>query len=355
MALFDRPEVSVGLISIDTDVLVKDTTYKNNITGQTFPGRPTEQIGDMSLVPNIFVVYPASDRFSVGAGIYSNFGTKTEFSDNFIANEYGGLTDLKTVNFGVSGSYRLTDTLSFGAGIDLITGTGKIQRSLNLLPNVPATKVPLADIDAEGTGIGWNAGLVYEMNDNHRFGLSYRYSPDIEASGKIKYINTGTLQLQDLPGKLLMKLPDIAEFSGYHRFHDKFALHYSVQYIGWSTFDKLATTEGAEIKDYQWQDGWHYAIGGTYFWNDQFTLRGGMMYDTSAQADLTSISVPDSDRQWLSAGLTYHWSKNADIDLGFTYLMGDAVKASESIGLSEVSATTQANAYLFGLQYTYRF
>ncbi|QTG93499.1 outer membrane protein transport protein, partial [Vibrio fluvialis] len=47
-----------------------------------------------------------------------------------------------------------------------------------------------------------------------------------------------------------------------------------------------------------WQDGWHYAIGGTYYLNKDWTLRAGYMYDTSAQDKVTSISVPDSDRQW---------------------------------------------------------
>ncbi|WP_218758218.1 outer membrane protein transport protein, partial [Vibrio parahaemolyticus] len=59
-------------------------------------------------------------------------------------------------------------------------------------------------------------------------------------------------------------------------------------------------------KDYQWQDGWHYAIGGTYYMNSDWTLRAGYMYDTSAQDNLTSISVPDSDRQWFSTGFSYH-------------------------------------------------
>ncbi|WP_201284186.1 outer membrane protein transport protein, partial [Klebsiella pneumoniae] len=95
------------------------------------------------------------------------------------------------------------------------------------------------------------------------------------------------------------------------------AVHYSVQWIGWSAFDKIefrnlvtsrssvgALTKGSYDKMYEWQDGWHYSIGGTYYLNSDWTLRAGYMYDTSAQDSRTSISVPDSDRQWLSAGFT---------------------------------------------------
>ncbi|TOB30763.1 long-chain fatty acid transporter, partial [Vibrio parahaemolyticus] len=113
-------------------------------------------------------------------------------------------------------------------------------------------------------------------------------------------------------------------------------------------------------KDYQWQDGWHYAIGGTYYLNNNWTLRAGYMYDTSAQDKVTSISVPDSDRQWFSTGFSYHIDNSSNIDFGFTYLLGDDVKVNENTqlapGLSTgVTATTHADAILFGLQYSRSF
>ncbi|EKM32587.1 outer membrane transport family protein, partial [Vibrio harveyi] len=104
---------------------------------------------------------------------------------------------------------------------------------------------------------------------------------------------------------------------------------YSIQYIGWSAFDKIefenlqdSVLTGSYDKPYEWQDGWHYSIGGTYYLNNDWTLRAGYMYDTSAQDKVTSISVPDSDRQWFSAGFTYHIDTKSNVDFGFTYLMG---------------------------------
>ncbi len=80
------------------------------------------------------------------------------------------------------------------------------------------------------------------------------------------------------------------------------------------------------------------------------------MYDTSAQDSLTSVSVPDSDRQWLSTGFTYHIDTKSNVDFGFTYLMGDDVKVNESTaGVSSLTATTHADAILFGLQYSRTF
>ncbi|MBT9242882.1 outer membrane protein transport protein [Vibrio splendidus] len=348
MALFDKTELSLGFESITSMIEVKDATY-------TAPGSPGvnadyDDVGDTSIAPNIHLIVPVNDKFAWGVNAYSNFGTKTEFSDDYVANEYGGLTDIMSINFGLSGSYRLNNQWSFGAGLDLIYGQGTMKRGGT--PVIGGGAVDLLDIDkADGWGVGFNVGTVYELDENNRFGLSYRYSPEITAK-------------DDKGQEITLPLPDMAEFSGYHKIEDtKFAVHYSVQWIGWGAFDKidfenvkLAGSIPYTEKAYEWQDGWHYAIGGTYYLNDTWTLRTGYMYDTSAQDELTSISVPDSDRQWFSAGFTYHIDTASNVDFGFTYLLGDDVKVNEtSVPFATVTGTTHADAILLGLQYSRSF
>ncbi|MCV5688905.1 outer membrane protein transport protein, partial [Escherichia coli] len=85
------------------------------------------------------------------------------------------------------------------------------------------------DVEAGGIGLGANIGMMYEFNERHRLGLSYKHSPNIDAKGDIHFAGESY-------DSLAMPLPDIAEFSGYHRVLPKFALHYSVQWIGWSAF-----------------------------------------------------------------------------------------------------------------------
>ncbi|HAS8360258.1 TPA: transporter [Vibrio vulnificus] len=360
MALFDEKALSLGFESITSMIEVKDVTYSGTFTGPQDVAN-TDDVGGTSIAPNIHFIMPVNDKFAWGVNAYSNFGTKTEFSDDYVAAEYGGLTDVKSFNFGLAGSYRLNEEWSFGAGLDLIYGQGTMKRVAGKgFPGTPVGPVPVAgtpllDVDkADGWAVGFNVGTVYELDENNRFGLSYRYSPKFEAE-------------DDKGQKITLPLPDMAEFSGYHKITDtKFAVHYSIQYIGWSAFDKIefenlqdSVLTGSYDKPYEWQDGWHYSIGGTYYLNTDWTLRAGYMYDTSAQDKVTSISVPDSDRQWLSAGFTYHIDTKSNIDFGFTYLMGDDVKVNENttvgIELTKIQATTHADAILFGLQYSRSF
>ena len=367
MALFDKMELSLGFESITSMIEVKDARYCGT-TCQFVPAAAKDanydDAGDTSIAPNINLIVPVNEKFAWGVNAYTNFGTKTEFDDNYAATEFGGLTDVKSFNFGLAGSYRVNDQWSFGAGLDLIYGQGTMKRTAS---SDVATigGMDLVNVDsADGWAVGFNLGAVYELDENNRFGAAYHYSPEFKAQ-------------DDRGQEITLPLPDIFEFSGFHKIEDtKFAVHYSIQYIGWNSFDKIEfrNLQGSPLgssydKPYQWQDGWHYAIGGTYYLNNDWTVRAGYMYDTSAQDSLTSISVPDSDRQWLSAGFTYQIDSASNIDFGFTYLMGDDVSVSEGTPnpsydstnpaspqyLSTLTATTHADAILMGLQYSRSF
>ena len=97
------------------------------------------------------------------------------------------------MNFGASVSYRLNEQWSFGAGLDLIYGMGKLKRDIDFENcsnegtiwnpdwQCNTEKFNALDVDASGFAVGGNIGVVYELNDNHRFGLSYRYSPTVTA------------------------------------------------------------------------------------------------------------------------------------------------------------------------------
>ncbi|KHD24964.1 aromatic hydrocarbon degradation protein [Vibrio caribbeanicus] len=367
MALFDKTELSLGFESITSMIEVKDATYTTLLVDANgnpvgFPPSQSnadyDDAGDTSIAPNIHLIVPVNDTFAWGINAYTNFGTKTEFSDDYVAGEYGGLTDVKSMNIGLAGSVRVNEQWSFGAGLDIIYGQGKLERSL-------ASGTELLSADANGWGLGFNVGTVFELNENNRFGLAYHYSPNLQAKGDINYAGY-TESNSAISDTLYMPLPDLLELSGYHRIEDtKFAVHYSVQYIGWSSFDKLEADKSGVLNNYDWQNGMHYAIGGTYYLNNDWTLRTGYMYDTSAQDELTSISVPDSDRQWFSAGFTYHLDSKSNIDFGFTYLMGKDVDVKETKALptptqgvylaTQVEATTHADAILLGLQYSRSF
>lgn len=349
MALFDTTAISIGSLVIDTDVTLKNAAYNNA------PMEDVSDIGGISVVPNAFIVHPINQQWAIGFGAYSNFGTTTEYPSEFAADIFGGLTKVRSVNFQGSVSYRLNEQWSLGAGVDIISGTGELKRNFKALGMI-GDKAAL-DVKADGIGFGWHLGTVFELDANNRFGLSYRYSPTIKADGD--FIHLGNPQ-KGKNDTLHLPLPSMAEFSGYHQLTRQFALSYSAQFIEWSKFDTLDTDALGTIKEYQWRDTWHFSVGGTYDLNDQWTIRAGYMYDMGAVDQLKSIAIPDSDRQWFSSGFTYNLSKHSAIDFGMTYLMGKDVNVTETLNIGPVQAAkvtgiTRANAWLYGIQYSYKF
>ncbi|AYV20580.1 outer membrane protein transport protein [Vibrio mediterranei] len=366
MTLFDSHQFSGGVNYIGTDIDVKDVSVFNG-SGYTPIDSANNSSG--SVVPNIYYIHRINDSFAVGAGIYSNFGTKNNFDDSFGsvnvspigqvhtgASVFGGNTEIESINYTLNVAYRINEQWSIGGGLDIVQGSGKLQRTLKVTdtstPPFPTSSTSVLDIDASGVGFGFNLGTVFELNENNRFGLAYHKQPEVEATGDFSGVVGSNFD------SLYLSLPDIAEFSGFHKINNtKFAVHYSVQWIGWSVFDKLeGNVPGLgrqTIGTYEWKDGWHYALGGTYYLNDSWTLRAGYMYDTAAQDQVTSISVPDSDRQWFSAGFGYNFKQHHTVDFGFTYLLGKDVDVVEGDGA--LKATTHANAILAGIQYSYSF
>ncbi|WP_240791470.1 outer membrane protein transport protein [Psychromonas sp. SP041] len=347
MALFDKTSLSLGVNFLKTDISVSDSIY----TGPTAPNGTSanyDDAGGVSVSPNLHVIFPINDAFAVGVNLYSNFGTRTDFDDSFSGSEFGGLTDVKSLNLGLAASYRINQQWSLGGGVDIIYGTGELKRTLD----IGVADFTALDADVDGFAVGFNLGAVFELNENNRFGLSYHYSPELEVKGDVTHNNVTTKN-----DSLFLGLPDMAEFSGYHRITDtQYAIHYSVQWIGWSSFDTLESKTTGTVNTYEWKDAMHFSIGGTYYLNETWTLRTGYMYDISAQDEVTSISVPDSDRQWISAGFTYNLSEDSNIDVGVTYLLGDDVSVEEQVdGVSEITGTTHANALLAAVQFSHQF
>ena len=87
-----------------------------------------------------------------------------------------------------------------------------------------------------------------------------------------------------------------------------------------SVFNISAMSFGA--LSYNFKDTWRIGVGGNYQYNKDLKLRFGMAYDVSpvkSSADRT-MTLPDSDRTWISIGAKYQLSPNASVDVGYSHI-----------------------------------
>ena len=85
-----------------------------------------------------------------------------------------------------------------------------------------------------------------------------------------------------------------------------------------------ALEPGAKVANFEfnWQDGWLFALGGEYDWSPSLTLRTGVSYEISPVQSATSrlVQVPDSDHTWVSVGASYKLSTNSSIDFAYSHI-----------------------------------
>ena len=374
MSLFKTNQFSVGGVYVDSKINMSgntDITALGKNVGARLPSTSTnlhqKNVVPGSLVPNMYFVAPVNDKVAIGAGMNVNFGLKSEYDNKYNGGVFGGTTDLTALNLNLSGSYRITEGFSAGLGLNAIYAQAKIERRAGVLANFMPVKEDtiLTQLqDKAAWDFAWNAGVMYQFNENHRIGLAYHSKVDVDFTD-----HTATsLQAHRIgqEGGLKLNLPDYLEFSGFHQLTEKFAMHYSYKYSHWSRLKNLYASyhsDGREAfhKKMYYRNSSRIALGGTYNVDDKLTLRAGIAYDQAAATEHASAAIPDTDRTWYSVGATYKFTPNLSVDLGYAYLKGKKVHFKEEQRISNGAVvvtgnySSKASANLYGLNLNYSF
>ena len=376
MTLFKEKQLSVAAIAVIPDVSLEGTGngygFDNSVLND-------DSIAPSAIIPAAYFTMPVNDKVSVGFGAFSNFGLATEFNDDYAAGQIAGETEIVTVNMNASVAYKVSEQFSFGIGLNAIYAEAKIIRKFGVVPPVnPAiASIPASadavNLEGDDMGYGLNVGLMYQLDENSRFGFNYRTETDITFEGEYSnelpsFIPGGLNGQLELPGSVEITLPAIAEFSGSHQLDEKLGVHYSVLWTGWSSFDSLEAQVTAPTGDKfsafekteDFSDAMRYSIGADYQYSENLMLRAGFAFDESpvSQQHL-SISIPDTDRFWFSFGGNYAIDQNSNVDLGVSVLRGKTQKFTEKVESETLpqqwSFESKGHAVLIGAQYNYTF
>ncbi|WP_373778832.1 porin [Glaesserella sp.] len=367
MTKFKQIEISAGGILVDADVDIEGSYLGQNADAKN--------IIPSAVVPNLYIVAPITDRFTIGGGMNVNYGLKSKFQKEYSAGLFGGQTKLTAANYNLSAAYDLGYGFSFGAGLNAVHAKAKLERYAGYASNLINARVGMpvtnsstimGKLKGDEWGFGWNIGLSYDINEKNRLGIAYHSAVKIDFDGQ--YSNElpallGGLGGTSIPGSLALKLPAYWEVSGYHKLTDKFAVQYSYKRSDWSKFQELHATNNAGVtllhKDEKFSDASRLAFGVSYDVNDAFILRAGIAFDESASVEKPSISIPDTDRTWYALGATYRFTPNLSVDVAYAHLRGSKTSFTETestrIGPVSGSFKSKSTANLYGLNVNYKF
>jgi long-chain fatty acid transport protein len=366
--------------------------------------------GDCSVVPNMYIGIPFTDKWSFGLGVNVPFGLKTEYDSDWLGRFQAIKSELQTINVNPVLSWEPTPHLTVGGGVSWQHVKATLTSRVNYAGafaqgvgqavaggQVPAVAAPAligsaaglqsdAHVDGSDDAWGWNVGILWQVNDQTRWGAAYRSRIKYTVEGNIDIGNPTALaalppqlapvgaaimqavsanpQLQSGGVKLNLEMPDTANVSIFHQFNNKWDLMADLQWTGWSSIQELRIQRlnGAPdiVTPENFRNTWRASAGANYRFSDAWTLRGGIAYDESpVRNDERTPRLPDNNRTWLAFGAQYKFSPQVAVDVAYAHIWvkepGINQNAGSTAAYGLIDGSYDSNVNIFGLQLTYTF
>jgi len=299
------------------------------LPGSTLAGAPLLFPGDSNtggnaLVGNGYTSYQIRPDLWLGFALNAPFGLSVDFSDPWAGRNYGLDTTIKTYNANPTIAYRINDWISVGVGAQLQYAS--IRYTTGFAPFPPSDVV----LDGKGWGFGATAGVTFTPWASTTVGLGWRSAINQNIHGTL-LLPAG---VPGTPGSVdltAIRLPDVVSLGIRHQFDSRWTVMGTVEWTHWSRIGNASVNQlnGAPALigatpltlPIGYDDGWFFSAGAEYRWTDRLTVRGGVGYELSPISDqVRTTRLPDNDKFWLSAGLSWKIAPFAHFDLAYTHL-----------------------------------
>lgn len=278
-----------------------------------------------------YLTQSIGERITLGFGFFSPYGLGSSWPAENQFRYLGYEDDMKTFFFNPTVGVKLTDQLSFGAGVSYIYSTVEFKLvSLveDLVPYTGSTYDVPAALEGNGDAWAFNAGLLYRA-EKFSLGCSWRSSFNINYKGDMALDTSGIpapfrpLFPTEASGETTFKFPNILAFGASVTPLEKLLLSLDFHYILWSRYDEYIVTFDDPrldemVMEENWKDSILLRLGGQYTISPKFCLRAGFLYDQTPQpAESMDPLLPDADRFAVTTGFGWTLAKNVVLDFAF--------------------------------------
>ncbi len=285
----------------------------------------TVDVARDAIVPASYYAYRLSSQMVLAFSLNSQFGLGTE-PDNpdWVGQNIARTAKVFSVNGTPTLAYEIAPGIQVGAGVQIQYFDLKRFKSA---AGPPGIGVPSSSLRGDDVGFGFTAGINLRPLPGTSIGLGFRSSIEHDLEGSV--LAPGV----NLPIEATIELPEKLTLGLRQDLMPGVRLHGTVEWTNWSRLDVIPVNLAAApvtiaTLDFQWEDGWYFAVGGEYDYSDVLTFRAGVGYEISPIQDPSQrlVQLPDADRFWLSAGASYKVGdlfgliKDATLDIGYTHL-----------------------------------
>jgi long-chain fatty acid transport protein len=314
--------------AIETHVIIPRADFRDTgstLTGGgfTFPtgGRNISNPTDPTVVPSLYWATSLSRDAAVALSVNAPFGLAIDMGSDWFGRYDATEASLKTINVSLSGALRMSEQLSIGGGIDFQYANAQLGAAL---PHPLGGADGHVDTKGNTWTPGFNVGVLYSPTTRTRIGAHYR-------SG-IKHDVRGTTEVSGLGPfdgvsnvRFNVDLPAIATIGFRHDVDSQLTLLGEAAWYDWSTFQEIRTrfdngTPDA-VRTTNYRDAYGFSLGADYKASREWTVRGGVHYDTTPTVDAwRDTTVPDANRLWLGVGATWTIRPKLTVDFAFNHV-----------------------------------
>lgn len=316
--LGSRTQLKDPLATAGVEVMVPRFKYEHPIAGAV------KSKNMAHLLPFVRYGQPINDWLAFGMDVNTPFGLGAAFEKNPQQLGFDTRSLIALTNVTPSLAFELTDWLSLGAGLSVGYAMFRYDAPLDYddIPLPVGTKS-----SAEGFGLGGHFGLLAQPAERFYLGVNYATEVKADLEGETD-IRVGLFKTSDdfdssftFPGKL--------DLSAAYRLTDRWLVTAEYCFYNYSKTPNdlelaFCNLPMVKVSHLHWRDNYAVRIGTSYKINDRFTIRGGTGYMSAAVPDgeVNTLTVDGSGMD-AAAGVSYHFSETAALDLSATYGWAD--------------------------------
>lgn len=344
MSLFEAPTFTASL----SGVFGADESFRDagstDITGAPL-GPGAENFLDDAAVPALHAVYPLDGRWALGLSVTAPFGLATSYESSWAGRYQAIESELITISINPSVSYRLSDTLSIGAGLSAQYAEATLTNAIDFgvvclgalepaacasLGLLPQSADGLAAIEGDDWGYGFNIGVAWTPSETLRIGLAYRSQVDHELEGDADFtvppqaaVLTAGGAFADTGGSAALDLPATLEAGVRWQASERATVYANLRWRYWSSVEELRVrfdnpAQPDAVEELHYEDSGRIAVGLDYVLSEDWAVRGGVAYDeTPTQHEFRSARISDDNRLYFALGASYTGWDGWQVDLAY--------------------------------------
>jgi long-chain fatty acid transport protein len=314
-----------------------------------------------ALFPSVAVASPVSDRVSLGLAAYQVGGFQTSYAGSVNGSSFVAASDYSAIRITPSVAFALSDAIWLGGSL-LFDCTSFSQDPL--LAGAPTGgSYPNAAGGDSQPGLGFQAGLLWNVNDFVALGASYAsktgvsnytLASTVADPGSTSY---GDLQQVDftletpamlVAGLSMTPLPTLLLAADIRYLFYEDAAGFALE--GDSPFASDGSLAG-----FGWQNVFVFNIGAEYSATDKVSLRVGYNHgDSAVTEDLVSVNLtsPAIVKDHVSFGLGWQPTRRFRIDAGYVVGFDNSVTGPiltpGGAPAEDVTLTSSGNSFQLG-------